>query len=79
VTAPLLGKPIAGPYRARRGPRLTIICQECDDRLPRATSAWRLSAFLFRLIAAHVAELTRPFDEAVLPVRAFLNGCSLVA
>jgi hypothetical protein len=37
------------------------------------------SALLFRLIAAHVAVLTRPFDEAVLPVRAFLNGCSLVA
>ena len=37
------------------------------------------SAFLFLLIASHVAELTRPFDEAALPVRAFLNGCSLVA
>ena len=36
-------------------------------------------AFLFRLIAAHVAELTRSFDEAALPVRAFLNGCGLVA
>jgi hypothetical protein len=36
------------------------------------------SVSLFRLIAAHIAELTRPFDEAVLPVRAFLNGCSLV-
>ena len=33
---------------------------------------------LFPLIAAHVAELMRPFDEAVLPVRAFLNGCGLV-
>ena len=33
------------------------------------------SALLFRLIAAHVAELTRSFDEAALPVRAFLNGC----
>jgi hypothetical protein len=31
------------------------------------------------LIAAHVAELTRPFDEAVLPMRAFLNGCGLIA
>ena len=37
------------------------------------------SAFLFRLIAAHVAELTRPFNEAALPVRTFLNGCGLVA
>jgi hypothetical protein len=37
------------------------------------------SAVLFSLIVAHVAELTRPFDEAALPVRAFLNGCSLVA
>ena len=36
-------------------------------------------ALLFRLIAAHVAELTRPFDEVALPVRAFLNGCALVA
>jgi hypothetical protein len=35
--------------------------------------------FLLGLIAAHIAELTRPFDEAALPVRAFLNGCSLVA
>jgi hypothetical protein len=37
------------------------------------------SALLFRLIAAHVAELTRSFDEAALPVRALLNGCGLVA
>jgi hypothetical protein len=37
------------------------------------------SAVLFSLIVAHVAELTRPFDEAALPVCAFLNGCSLVA
>jgi hypothetical protein len=37
------------------------------------------SAFLFRLIASHVAELMRSFDEAALPVRAFLNGCSLIA
>jgi hypothetical protein len=37
------------------------------------------SALLFRLIAAHIAELMRPFDEAALPVRAFLNGCSSVA
>jgi hypothetical protein len=33
------------------------------------------SALPFRLIAAHVAELTQSFDEAALPVRAFLNGC----
>ena len=31
------------------------------------------------LTAAHVAELTRSFDEAALPVRALLNGCGLVA
>jgi hypothetical protein len=37
------------------------------------------SALLFRLIAAHVAELTRPFDEAALPVCALLNGCGLIA
>ena len=36
-------------------------------------------SFGFRLIAAHVAELTRSFDEAALPLRAFLNGCGLVA
>jgi hypothetical protein len=38
-----------------------------------------LSAFLFRLIVAHVAELARPFDEAALPVCALLNGCGLIA
>jgi hypothetical protein len=37
------------------------------------------SAFVFRLIAAHVAKLTRSFDEAALPMRALLNGCGLVA
>jgi hypothetical protein len=37
------------------------------------------SAFLFRLIAAHIAELARSFDEAALPVGTFLNGCGLVA
>jgi hypothetical protein len=37
------------------------------------------SAVLFSLIVAHVAELTRSFDEAALPVRALLNGCGLVA
>jgi hypothetical protein len=43
----------------------------------RHRSLW--SAFLFPLLIAHIAELMRPFDEAALPVRAFLNGCSLVA
>jgi hypothetical protein len=37
------------------------------------------STLLFRLIVAHVAELTRPLDEVALPARAFLNGCGLVA
>ena len=37
------------------------------------------SAPLFRLIAAHIAELTRSFDEATLPLSALLNGCGLVA
>jgi hypothetical protein len=37
------------------------------------------SAVLFSLIVAHVAELTRSFDEVALPVRTFLNGCGLVA
>jgi hypothetical protein len=35
--------------------------------------------FGFRLIAAHVAELTRPFDEVALPLSALLNGRGLVA
>jgi hypothetical protein len=34
-------------------------------------------AFLFRLIAAQVTELTPSFDEAVLPMRVFLNGLRL--
>ena len=36
-------------------------------------------AFAFRLIAPHLAELTRSFDEAALPVCALLNGCGSVA
>jgi hypothetical protein len=38
-----------------------------------------LSPFLFRLIAAPVAELTRPFDEAALPPRPLFIGCGLIA
>jgi hypothetical protein len=49
----------------------------CDT--PLFTRLESRSALPFRLIAAHVTELMRPFDEAALPVRAFLNGCSLVA
>jgi hypothetical protein len=36
------------------------------------------SAFLFLLIASHVAELTRSFDEAALPVHPLLIGCCSV-
>ena len=37
------------------------------------------SAFLFPLIAKHVAKFTRAFNEAALPLRPFLNGCGLVS
>jgi hypothetical protein len=73
---------IAGPRRLKANraadePKLNDIAVRLDPSVDQ--QGLSTSVFCFRLIAADIAELPRPLDEAMLAVRTFRTARLLVA